>query len=228
MSWSLVNFCSASNGGVDQATLDAPAAAHVAGNLVVVGVSWEEEDHVITFSDTAGNNYAPLTTYIGAGPCMKIAYAAGIVGNAANVVRAAFAAPGGDYPDLIVMQFSGQMTGDPLDSAIGLVGSSAAAITPSLVASQDNDLVVGFVRCYGDRTTTWARPANRLVDHLGNTGSGGFTSGIPQGAYAGSVAIVGGSIQWAMAMAAFKILTQPIVPDTYPHAPTWHQRMEPC
>lgn len=113
----LVNSTSNSGSG-SSTTIDATAANHTTGNLLVViarNGGTTGATHSIT--DTAGNTYIQLNTTLannGLGNA-SFWYAKNITGNASNVVRCTYST-GCTFRGIIVVQYSGLDTTAPLDA----------------------------------------------------------------------------------------------------------------
>lgn len=115
-------------------TLNATAASHTAGNLIVVGVAWSNNVNANVPTDTA------LNTYVSTGfkannsttDHTEIFLAQNIAGNAANVVRANFSASA-TFRRIIVHQYSGADTAAAFTAGEG--GKADAATGSSLATA---------------------------------------------------------------------------------------------
>lgn len=131
--------------------ISAPAANHVAGNLLVALVSQQNNGAGVanTITDTAGNTwYQAGTTYASASlqNYLSIYYAYNITGNAANVVNAAFSpTPSGGYCEIKVLQFSGFGTSDPFGAQVAATGTSTTPTSPSVTTIGASSVIVGWI-----------------------------------------------------------------------------------
>ena len=143
----LVNQVSAGDAtGNKFSSIAAPAANHVAGNLLVVICRNGKNTISQTVpTDTAGNTFVGLTPATDSGVgVIQIWYAKNIIGNASNVISCHYASPDA-WPTVSVLQYSGADPSNPLDAqaeATGGTSKAATGATPSVTASRSGGLVV--------------------------------------------------------------------------------------
>ena len=107
------------------------AISHTAGNLLVVGVSFQTAGGAtsVTLSDTAGNTYTPIgSLLVRGGNRMQLWYCPNCLGNASNIVTATTV--GGNSTELAVsvLQFSGADTSAPLNGTASAIGNPTLLI----------------------------------------------------------------------------------------------------
>jgi len=207
----LVNQVSAgdSTGGLS-GSIAAPAADHLAGDLLVVicrnGTSWVSQTAP---TDTAGNTYVGLTPAADANVgVIQMWYAKNIIGNAGNVVSCHFALPDA-WRSISVLQYAGADPGNPLDSqASASSGTSIATsgVTPAVTPSRAGGLVVVGATVGGALGMTFSAGAGFT---LRDSGIGTFSGDEDEIVAAAGPVVPGMSWGpspqlWAMVAAAFK------------------------
>ncbi len=143
----LVNNVSAGNATTNKyGSIAAPAANHMAGNLLVV--ICRNGNNLISQTaptDTAGNTFVGLTPATDANlGVIQMWYAKNITGKANNVVSCNYASPDG-WQTIGVLQYTGVDHNSPLDSQANANSGTAKAtsgVTPAVTASETGDLVV--------------------------------------------------------------------------------------
>jgi hypothetical protein len=182
------------------------AAAQRVGDLNVVVVGWNDSTATVSsVKDTLGNVYtlAVGPTVQGGTATQSIYYAKNIPAAAANgnTVTVTFSVAA-RFPDIVILEYSGLDTVNPLDVAAAATGNSTTSSSGAVTTTNVNDLLIG---------------AN--VVQTGTTGAGtGFTRRIitsPDGDIAedrivtalgsySATAPVSPSGLWVMQMVAFK------------------------
>lgn len=158
MSIAFVNAATGSDfSGASQSGLDAAAANHTTGNLLVVNMRPYAPlgQTVTSVTDTAGNTYSHVASASGSDFGVEdVWYAKNITGNAANVVRANFSAPV-SYVGINVCQYSGCDPTSPLD--VTATGSSLAGSVTSgaFTTTQADELIVANAEVGGAFGSTW-------------------------------------------------------------------------
>ena len=206
----LVNQVSAGNGtGSTFSSLAAPAADHLAGNLlVVICRNGKNTISQTAPTDTAGNTFVGLTPATDAGVgVIRMWYAKNIKGNAGNVVSCNYASPD-YYLTISVLQYAGADPNNPLDSqAEANSGTSKATsgATPAVTASQSGDVVVVGATVGATGMTFSPGTGFTLRDSSIATFSGDEDKSVTAaGPVVPSMSWVPGSQDWAMVAAAFK------------------------
>ena len=141
-----VNQVGAASDTVKSSSLAAPAADHLAGDLlVVICRNGTNTIGQTAPTDTAGNTFVGLTpataAHVGA---IQMWYAKNINGNANNVVSCHYSSPD-SYQTVSVLQYAGADPNNPLDSqAEANSGTSkvTSGVTPAVTASESGDVVV--------------------------------------------------------------------------------------
>jgi len=200
--------------GASGATVNATAASHTAKNFLVVFITDEGTGVLASpngVTDTAGNTYTVLPVSYestGSPPGMGsawLAYAYNITGHASNVVTAHFSS-NATYCCIIVAQYSGILTTDPIDVSNkgGSGGSAVAAFSaPGITTTTAGDLLVGFAFNNSGVAATWTSPSGEVLDSIGNVATLSEQIGVATATYtlAGTWA---SATNWATYMAAFK------------------------
>lgn len=126
-----------------------------AGNLLAIGVGWEDADRTVTVSDTVGNTYTGIIKTNEQGVVWgQLFYAKNITGGASVVITASF---GSSTASTLcsVWEFSGCSTTTPFDQeAKGRAGSGTAATTASFTTTQANEGLVALIKNFGGLSTT--------------------------------------------------------------------------
>jgi phosphodiesterase/alkaline phosphatase D-like protein len=195
--------------------------AQAAGDFNVVVVGWNSATGLVqSVVDTKGNTYV-----LAVGPTVSpgfatqsIYYATNIVAAAAggNTVTVTFSAAA-PFPDIRVAEYRGIASANPVDGAVGAIGSSATSSSGALVTTNASDLLVGANIVQTGTTAAGTGFTNRgitvpdgdiLEDQIVGT-VGSYTATAPVSPAAG----------WIMQLVAFKAAGSSV--DTQPPtAPT--------
>ena len=121
--------------------------AQSSGDLNVVVVGWNDTTATVSsVTDSKGNSYtlAVGPTLLPGSLSQSIYYAKNITAAVAgsNTVTVKFSTTA-NYPDVRILEYSGVDTNNPLDIAVGAVGSSATSDSGAVTTSNANDLLVG-------------------------------------------------------------------------------------
>jgi hypothetical protein len=123
------------------------AQAQSAGNFNVVVVGWNSATgQVQAVTDTKGNPYV-----LAVGPTVSAGFATQSIYYAANIAAAAAGAntitvtftAAAPFPDIRVAEYSGIASNNPVDRAVGAIGSGTTSSSGALVTTNANDLLVG-------------------------------------------------------------------------------------
>jgi YD repeat-containing protein len=204
------NFASPNSGSPITVTFN---SAQTAGNLNVVFVGWDDATSTIqSIADSAGNTYvaavgptvnpgnATQTMYYAANIAASVAGANTITVTLSNSVS---------YPDVRIAEFSGVVSSNPLDSAVGAYGDGATLNSGTLTTSGGNELLIasGNVQHEWDAVGTgyselFASSWNVVEDAIAPSPASYSASDTDNYGY------------WVMQAAAFKAVNPP--PDTTP------------
>jgi hypothetical protein len=159
------------------ASVTTPAFVATAGNLIVVGAVWNNDEPRPTVTDTAGNTYincdppAFAAQPTGAGPTAAIYYANNILGNASNQVTVDWGEIGA-YRRCNASQYSGAHRSSPF-AGIGGFGSDAVTgtviTTSSFTVLNPHCLAVEFGGTSAGRT--WTAGSGYTIRGAANTGN---------------------------------------------------------
>lgn len=128
------------------------AISHTAGNLLVVGVSFQTAGGAtsVTLSDTAGNTYTPIgSLLVRSTNRLQLWYCPNCLGNASNIVTATTVGGNAGFLVVSVRQFSGADTSAPLDGTATATGSSASINSGSVAVTASSAVIVAFMEADG-------------------------------------------------------------------------------
>ncbi len=202
-----VQGLSTSNDAASSTISAAFSNATVAGQSIVVAVSWGTGG-TMSCSDSAGNAYQTVTTRYDAGnnQSLGVCFAPNITGGADTVtVTFSGAAP---YRRLAIHQYSGMAATQAVDASANNVGTattSANAVTSTpAVTTASGDLIFGAV--FDDDGTTTISPGSGFTARLSVNGADLATEDLTQTA-AGSVSATwsfGAAHRYLAALVAFR------------------------
>lgn len=118
------------------------------GNLIVAAVSYESSSPPVSCTDTRGNSYSVATHSYDSRVVQSLAVCYAInATSGANTVTANFAANSA-YRRIVVSEYSGVASSNPVDVTASNVGTASAGVTDSVtstpgVTTQNGDLIYG-------------------------------------------------------------------------------------
>lgn len=186
-------------------TLNAGAANHTTGNLVVVVVSWTTAGVTANVpTDTAGNTYVSTgqkAIRAGSTDFAEVFYAKNITGNATNVVRANLSGSA-TFRRIQVLQYSGADTTSPLDTG-GIATNTGTSLTVASFNTTATGVVVAGATCGNNRTYSAGSGFIARVTNLG-TDTGAEDKVASAAAAQTAPFTLSASAEWWEAAAGFK------------------------
>jgi hypothetical protein len=141
----------------------------VAGNLIVVGLRINASDMtaVSSITDTAGNSYTPLTgTLAGAaGAVTQLWYAKNVIGNASNVVTAAFSSSQANT-GICAWHISGADASNPADQVAFATGNSNTITSSAYTTTSANEIICAICEISAINTV-FTQQATYTLDSAG-------------------------------------------------------------
>jgi hypothetical protein len=119
-------------------------AANTAGNLIVVGVDWEDTQNFGSISDSAGNTYIEVGTELRVPGQFRLRlYYANNIAGGPNTVTVTL---GGTVPvvEVYIQEYNGADPVAPLDVQSGMTGTGSSATSGTATATSPHDLVFGY------------------------------------------------------------------------------------
>jgi len=202
---SFVQANSSPNAFIYTSSVDVPfTATQTAGNLNVVVVGWSDTSSTVAVvADSNGNTYAlaagTVSTALPAPGVSQAIYYAKNIKAGANTVAVAFNQKT-KVQSIRIAEYSGLDLTNPLDTAVGSLGSSIPADSGAVTTNSANDLIFGA----GTITLAFTGPGAGFVTELLN-GLGDIIedkSVTATGSYNATATFTLGS--WVMQMAAFR------------------------
>lgn len=125
-------------------TIASPAAAVSAANLLVAMFTWGSAGGTFSsIADTAGNTWTAAGSEISEnGNRFRIYYAYNCAGHAANVVTVTLSL-NATYRSIVVYQFSGALTTNPIGGTAGTLGTGTAINSGSVTVTAAEEVIVG-------------------------------------------------------------------------------------
>jgi hypothetical protein len=120
---------------------------NTAGNLIVVGLAFDDVANFSSISDTNGNTYvqaSPELTYPGGGAWKSDIYYAKNIKGGANTVTVNLSTNG--HPEVYIHEYSGLDTASPLDVTASSTDFSANPDSGSATTYSANELIFGWGR----------------------------------------------------------------------------------
>lgn len=122
-----------------------------AGNFIVAAASWDSATTtVMSCSDNRGNSYTVVNVwnYVGDGQTLAICYAPNVAAGATTVTAAL--GGGAAFRRMVISEYSGVATSNPVDVYTGVTGSSSVTTTDgvtsgSVTTTLNGDLIFGAV-----------------------------------------------------------------------------------
>ncbi len=119
-------------------------AANTPGNLIVVGVDWEDTQNFGSISDSAGNTYIEVGTELRVPGQFRLRlYYANNIAGGPNTVTVTL---GGSVPvlEVYIQEYNGADPVAPLDAQSGMTGTGSSATSGTATATSPHDLIFGY------------------------------------------------------------------------------------
>jgi hypothetical protein len=195
----------------EASTVELPAMPAAPGDLVVVGLSWDDQDggFQASVNDSNGNVYRPTDD---AGAILwngsyraQLFYASGITASESqNQVRAGLTGRPSEFFEARIYEYIHVDPVSPLDVAAEAAGTGATFDSGAQTTHAAGELVFGMAQCLCETTVLIAGTGFTTRPLVGQGGAIGEDLILPTPGSASAVLEASNSVPWVMLMATFK------------------------